>query len=369
MKFWNRLEQSFKHGQLRFFERLLGLRPCDPALIDHAAIRRILVVRQHDQLGDFLLSTPVFKAVRQRYPQAHITVVTRSYTARVADFNEYIDAVVPVFEHGGDWNLNRLAALLRLLRHKADLAIVLNTVSHSLTSDLIARFGARRWVLGSEHRRFAGTSRNFFYSLLAPHPEEPRHQSQRNLDIVHYIGIQGEDLHEHMRLRPEELAWAAAHLAELGREPGRPLVAIHPGAGKLANRWPASRFAAAANQLAREFNAQIWLTWGARETELGTEILAALDKSALCSSHPDIRKMAAILAAAHLFLCNDTGVMHVGAAVGTPLVAVFGPTDPAQWKPWGDEFVAVRTADGRCESVGLDLVLPPARALLQSSLR
>jgi len=74
--------------------------------------------------------------------------------------------------------------------------------------------------------------------------------------------------------------------------------------------------------------------------------------------------MAALLAEADLLLCNDTGVMHVGAAVGTPLVAVFGPTDPALWKPWGEEFAAVRAEDHLCASVTLDQFLGPARRML-----
>lgn len=367
MKPWNRFEQFFKHNQLKFLGRLLGVRTKQPAGIDHAAIRRILIVRQHDQLGDFLLSTPVFKAVRQRYPAAHITAVTRSYTAHVAEANDCLDAVVPIYEHGGDWTLARAAAVLRLLRSRADLTIVLNTVSHSLTSDLIARLATRGTILGSGHLRFSGTQRNFFYHLEAPWLEGVRHQSQRNLDILAPLGIHGEDLHEHLQLRPGERAWAAEHLRRLGRERQRPLIALHPGAGKLANRWPAARFAAAANQLAAESGAQIYVTWGANEEELGEELLAALDQPPLYSRHAEIRKMAALLAAADLFLCNDTGVMHVGAAVGTPLVAVFGPTDPAQWKPWGEDFVAVRAADHTCASVTLEQLLAPARALLEKS--
>jgi ADP-heptose:LPS heptosyltransferase len=365
VKPWNRFEQFFKHSQLRFFQHLLGVPALRPEQIDHAAIRHILIVRQHDQLGDFLLATPVFKAVRERYPQAFITVVTRSYTAHVAESNAYIDTVVPIYEHGGDWTLDRAAEVARLVRHKADLTIVLNTVSHSLTSDLIARCSTRGVILGSEHLPFSGTTRNFFYHLNAPWLAEVRHQSQRNLDILRPLGIQGGDLHEHIHLRQEEMAWAARHLAELGREAGRPLIAIHPGAGKLANRWPAARFAEAANVLAREFNAQIYATWGGSEADLGEELLAGLDQP-LHSRHGEIRRMAALLAQADLFLCNDTGVMHVGAAVGTPLVAVFGPTDPGQWKPWGEAFVAVRAEDRLCISVTREQLLQPARNILRA---
>jgi len=364
VKPWNRFEQFFKHKQLRLFEKLFGYRQLTPDEVDYALIQRILIVRQHDQLGDFLLSSPVFKAVRGRFPQAHITVVTRKYTAAVAEANEYIDAVIPFYEHGGDWTWQALRRVLSLFRNKSDLVIVLNTVSHSLTSDLIGRWAARRYVLGSEHRQFQGTSRNFFYNLIAPYRQEEVHQSQRNLDIVGYLGIESDDLQEHMRLRPEEITWAQAHLSGLGWQPQRPLIAIHPGAGKAANRWPAENFAAAANQLAQENNTQIYLTWGSREGELGERLKSALSVPAMSSQHLDIRRVAALVSQAQLFLCNDTGVMHVGAAVGTPLVAIFGPTDPELWKPWGNAFVAVRAGDHLSASVTVEAVVSEGKKLL-----
>jgi len=369
VKPWNRFEQHFKHRQLAFFESLLGVEERSPAVIDHAAVQRILVVRQHDQLGDFLLSTPVFKALRGRYPGAEITAVTRSYTARVAEYNENIDRVVPVYEHGGEWTLQRLREVARLTGAKADLSVVLNTVSHSLTSDLIARFATRGFIVGSEHRLFKGTTRNFFYHINAPFLEGERHQSRRNLDILKPLGIEEGDLREHIRITAEESAWAREHLRSLGREEGRPLIALHPGAGKAGNRWPAARFAAAANILAAEAGAQIYVTWGRQEGTLGEELLAGLERPPLHSLHAEIRRMAALLTEADLFLCNDTGVMHVGAAVGTPLVAVFGPTDPALWKPWGEEFVAVRAQDQSCAAVTLEQLLEPARRMLQINFK
>ena len=369
MKPWNRFEQHFKHRQLAFLESLLGVEERSAAVIDHAAVRRIIVVRQHDQLGDFLLSTPVFKALRGRYPGAEITAVTRSYTAKVAEHNENIDRVVPVYEHGGEWTLQRLREVARLTGARADLTVVLNTVSHSLTSDLIARFATRGVIVGSEHRPFKGTTRNFFYHINASCLEGERHQSQRNLDILRPLGIEGGDLREHIHITPEESAWAREHLRTLGREEGRALIAVHPGAGKAGNRWPAGRFAAAANTLGAEFGAQIYVTWGRQEGALGDELIAGLERPPLHSLHAEIRRMAALLAEADLFLCNDTGVMHVGAAVGTPLAAVFGPTDPALWKPWGEEFVAVRAEDQRCASVTLEQLLEPARRVLQAGVK
>jgi ADP-heptose:LPS heptosyltransferase len=81
-----------------------------------------------------------------------------------------------------------------------------------------------------------------------------------------------------------------------------------------------------------------------------------------------MRQLAAVLSRADAFVCNDTGVMHLAAAVGTPLVAVFGPTDPDEWKPPGAEFIAVRGSGGRCEAVEVTQVLQALQALPGSRL-
>ncbi len=365
MTLWNRFEQYFKHNQLRLLESLLGRPTLSRQDFDPAVVRRVLIVRQHDQLGDFLLATPVFKAIRARFPDAHIAVVARKYTASLADHHDCLNAVIPFYEHGRDWTFKYLICFWRQLRSGYDLAIVLNTVSHSLTSDLIARFSNARYILGSGHRLFAGTRRNFFYNLIAPYANSFRHQSERNLDIVRYIGADTVDLHEHLTLLPAEKERARGHLQSMGWIPQNPLIAIHPGAGKIENRWPVRNFAYAGEKLGKMFGAQLLVTWGPHEENLGRELIANLRYPAVQIANLSLRELAAIFSQAALLVCNDTGVMHLAASVGTPLVAVFGPTDPAQWKPVGDPFIAVRAPDSRCASVNADQVIQAAIKLLR----
>jgi len=78
--------------------------------------------------------------------------------------------------------------------------VVLNTVSHSFTNDLLANFSGARYILGSEQLIFPGCTRNFFYNLTAPYSPVEKHQSERNLDIVRHIGVETDDLSEVMHL-------------------------------------------------------------------------------------------------------------------------------------------------------------------------
>ncbi|OPZ71199.1 MAG: Lipopolysaccharide core heptosyltransferase RfaQ [bacterium ADurb.Bin478] len=351
---WNRFEQTFKHQHLRWLEKWLGLPPLPMEQFDPALVRNILVVRQHDQLGDFLLSTPVFAALRTLFPGRPLTLVARENTAQLMRYDPNVDQVIPFAGNGRDWTLDALTALFSAVRNRFDLAVVLNTVSHSLTSDLIARLCCRRYIVGPEHLLFGGTSRNFFYNVTAPQPTAQRHQSERNLDIVRRIGLTGGDPHERIFITGEERAAAQRRWMGWGRDPRRPLVILHPGAGKLENRWPVASFAALANRLQETQSLQLAVSWGPAEEALGRELVAALHAPALIAVDKDLRRLAGLYSRAALFICNDTGVMHLAASVSTPLVAVFGPTDPALWKPWGDEFCAVRAEDHRCASVSVD---------------
>ena len=368
MKLWNRLEQAFKRKGLRFFEKWLDRGIVAPNFINLYEIRRILVIRQHDQLGDFLLSTPVFRALRQFFPQAHLAVIARTYTAELAQHNQYLNEVLVVPERLLWWTPAKIWRLLRGLRGGWDLTIVLNTVSHSLTSDLLAYFSGARYILGSEHRVFPGCRRNFFYNLVARYFSPIKPQSERNLDIVRHLGITTEDNSEMMTLAAVEKDFAEQFLRRQGVAEDTVVIVMHPGAGKIHNRWPAEKFAGLANLLHRQFNVRIILTWGPQENALGINLCRQLAFDPIVVHGLALRQLAAILAQGHVFICNDTGVMHLAAAVGTPLVAIFGPTDPLEWKPIGQKFIALRGENNSCESVSVQQVLQAAQTLLGSAL-
>ncbi len=368
MPWWNRIEQFFKCHGLALLEKWLAVEALAPSQVELAAIRRILVIRQHDYLGDFLLATPVLRALREHFPQAHIGVLVRRYTAAVARHNQYVNQVLVFEEHGWNWTPARVWRLWHQLRQGWDLAIVLNTVSHSLTSDLLARGSGARYCLGSEERVFPGCARNFFYNLIAPSAGESRHQTDRNLDIVRVLGIDTTEHGEHITLVAADHAFAAAFLAQHEISPTDRVVALHLGAGKLNNRWPVAKFAALANTLQRDYRVRLLAAWGPQEADLGAAFLRQLNFSPVVVANLSLRQLAAILAHVDGYVCNDTGVMHVGAAVGVPLVAIFGPTDPTLWKPKGEKFIALRGASGQCANVEPDQVLQALLRLISPPL-
>lgn len=390
---WYRFEQIFKRNALRWLEKLLAREPLSPAQINLAEIKRVLVIRQHDMLGDFILATPVLPALRAALPQAHIGVLVRGYFAEVVAQHAEVDEVLLFHEHGTQWTFARAWRFWQQLRSGWDLTIVLNTVSHSLTSDLLAYFSKARYILGSEHRVWEGCSRNFFYHLLAPYSAEEKHQSERNLDIVRYLGIASQGAAEVMHLTQEERARAFIKLKENGLAssraptvaqaslpadkkpvlltpgslPAKLVIGMHVGAGKIPNRWPIEKFAELAQRLREEHEAEMVLFWGKNESELAEKFCAQVHFAPIKIAPTSLREMAACFTHCAAMICNDTGVMHVCAAVDVPLVAIFGPTPPELWKPVGEKFIAVRGKDETTANVSVEEVRLALERLLRGN--
>jgi ADP-heptose:LPS heptosyltransferase len=339
-----------------------------------STFERILVVRQHNQLGDMLCAVPLLRALRARFPAAEITLLTspvnRDAMLGLEHVNEIVDYDKRRYIGASESNPTRLLRFVGALRRKRfDLAIVPCTVSLSSTSDVLAyccgapvRIGA-----ASLEGRINPRVRLFTHAIELDWRNDPhRHQTLRNLDLAAPLGATTPDLSHQMTLDPREAgegrAWIERHAPEAGARIG-----FHPGAGKVANRWPAESFAEVANQLGAETGARAVITCGPMDEEPVRAMLARLEVPHAVVRGEPIRRVAAILARLDLVITNDTGIMHVAAAVGTPVLSLFGPTDAAQWAPLGPSSRALAASDGRIESIRADEVLRAARELFAAS--
>jgi ADP-heptose:LPS heptosyltransferase len=360
----SRGRDSAAEAGMRVLERLFGQEVLPPEAVDRNSIRSILVVRQHDQLGDFLLSTPVVRALRGHFPAARIGLLVRGYFQGIARLVPSVDEVLVYRERIPDWSWKNGGSFLRALRGRWDLAVVPTTVSHSLTSDFLAHYSGARYLLGSEARVFRGATRNFFYNLVARACDEGRHQTQCNLDIVRHIGVDTADPSPRLVISESERHAALRGLAELGFRSGLPAVAMHLGAGKKPNRWPVAHFAELARRVSGPGGAQVILFWGPGEEELRSRFAESAGVQTIDAGHPELARLGAICAECTALVCNDTGIMHLGAAAGAPVVAIFGPTDPEIWKPLGAGVIALRAPSHRTEDVPVAGAMSALRSLV-----
>lgn len=362
LKHW---EKKGKRGLTRVLGKALRARGEAGPMPDLADLRSILLVRQQNQLGDMLLGTPVFRAVRARAPEARIDLVTGDANHEPVRLCAHLDEVLRYDKAAYLRNPaagKRFADRLRDARY--DLVLVLSTVSFSTTSAWIAAVAgaAKRAGRPAPDGRGAEVCADL-YHWVQPAPVPLRHQTGVNLDQVTPFGADGDDWTPEMFLDGEQEREGAAALDETLGAPGEGLrVVIHPGAGKRPNRWPAERFGEVAAALMRDGH-RVAVATGPSETDLFAGVDAGAGRALPRLPGMPLHSLGGALRAADLLLANDTGVLHVGASVDAPVLALFGPTDPAQWCPSAPRVWFLRAADGDLRSLPTANVADAARSI------
>lgn len=324
---------------------------------DQLAVLRphtILVVRQHNQMGDMVCATPVFRALRETFPEAHLGLVTAPVNREVVQNNPHLDRVF-TFDQKMWRQPGRLAGFLGEIRgYGPDLAFVLSSVSFSVTSAAIALASGAPLVVGADSAPFGlDLSRHAFSLEMPSFPELDRHAVLHSLAPLQTVGISTDDLSTVVVPSAQQREQARAIISDLGLAAG--FWALHPGAGKRQNIWPAAQFAQTVRR-ALAAGHQVLVLHGPADGEALGSLTGLLDdklgQGVVIAPPCPVGVGAALLEKAERFLCNDTGVMHIAGAVGVPTVALFGPTDPLFWKPPTDRVVAVTSSRQRPDARG-----------------
>ncbi len=325
--------------------------------------RRILLLRL-ERIGDLLMTQPAIAAVRRRAPRAEIDLVVGSWSAPLAPLIGGVDRCetldVPWLAREGTGA--PLAALLRRARawkrRRYDLAV--NFEPDIRSNALLALSGARRRVGFASRGGAACLTDALEY-------DERVHTAVNALRLVDAAlsGAGGD--RESLDAAPARLSLpdeARRRAAECLRAAGGagPLVGLHASGGRLVKQWDPGRFAAVAARLARTHRAAIVLTGAPADRPLVGAVRADIPADVPVVDlvgRLDLVELAAVLERLDLFITGDTGPMHLAAAVGTPLVALFGPSDPARWGPLSNSARIVR-ADLWCSPCNR-IRRPPAR--------
>ena len=338
--------------------------------IDINSINRILIVRQHNEIGDMLLATPLFSAIRKKFPNSFISLIARPRNIDVVmnnpDINEIILFDVKKYRKS-PWMLLKL--LFDIRKKKFDLSIVPCTVSFSLTSAILSFLSGAKYRIGTDGKFFGFYDESsFFFNIYVP-AECKKHQVDINLDFIKILGIDGIDRRNKMRLLNEEEEYAKkllTKIARIGDSPLSPLIGVHPGGGKVQNRWQPSCFGKLIENILGDcprigyptklgaVPIKVLLMYGPGEDRIIREVLNNTQKMPIVVPLINLRMLAAIIKNCKLFICNDTGVLHIAAGVGTPTIAIFGPSNPDYWNPVGEEHVSVRGKDNTTGSVSLE---------------
>jgi heptosyltransferase-2 len=340
-----------------------------------------ILIRATNWVGDATMALPAVRAVRRRFPEAEIAIVARPYVADIyrdqAICNQLI-AYDPKGLHAGISGRERLA--LELRAQKFDVALLLQNAFDAAWLAWRANIPER---IG-----YARDGRSFLLTQAVPlprHGEIPAHEKFYYLELLRRAGwmdsLQDETFIE-LRVPEEKRRSAEKFLYESGVHRDALRIAIGAGASYgSAKCWPPPRFAEVANRLQSESDADVILFGTSAEAGVATAISADMRRPAIdLTGKTAIADLPALLSQCHLFIGNDSGAMHVAAAVGLPVVAVFGPTDPegtapvtprcniVQQKPYCSPcFLRRCPTDHRCmTAITVDMVEAAARPWLSS---
>lgn len=288
---------------------------------------RILVIKL-SAVGDLVLITPSLRALRTRFPKAHLSVLVGVQGRELLQRCPCVDELL-IYDRNRDGTLGGILRLGKKLRQRqVDLVVDFqnNRASHWLgfLSGAPQRFGSagRRWSRLLTHR-------------LAP-ARDPIAPVEHQFRLLELLGIQGASTHLELWPGPSDGERADDLLQEAWAADRQPLVVMHPGSNPrwLSKRWPLERYVELADALAVAANARVVLTGSAQERDLGDWIhRQAKVKPIVAMGRTSLNELAALIRRAHCFVGSDTAALHVAAAVGTPVVTLFGSTDPVRHLP------------------------------------
>ena len=362
-------ERRWKAGFAAVLRSLLRTRSASPPHPNQ--VRRVLIIRQHNQLGDMLCVVPLLRAVRQFAPSAHVTLLASPENASPMQHHRYLDDLI-LFDKRQfltRWGI-RPVRLVRFLEnlHKRnfDVVIIPATVSMSFTSDFLGWVTGAPWRVGARSLEGRANPAGVFHTLVRDLDWRGKesHQVMRNWEVAaDFLPVPHELAHEITLTKLEVAEGKSLIDSYLQNSPGA--VVLHPGAGKPANRWPVDRFARLAEYFLRETPLCVLVTAGPMDSAEHSYLEKALGNRVKFIVNEPVRRVASILLHCKLIVSNDTGIMHLGAAVGTPLLSLFGPTDPKQWAPLGPKNRYLLAEGGNLENLGFEEVRQVAGSMLQ----
>jgi lipopolysaccharide heptosyltransferase II len=287
-------------------------------------------------LGDVLQATAALAALRQGLPRARLALAVGTWSRPAIEGNPDVDEVIDCGAFGtpGRYGWREVWRFARSLRKRQfDLAVVL---------DRSPKVAVSPWLAGIRHRAgIDSAGRGFALTVRVPW-DRPRHEAELMLDVIRALGITPSD---EVRTRyvpsAESRRFATRVLEEWGLDGHFPLVVVHPGGANNPGmvmpekRWPAPKFAALADRLIADLDARVIMVGHGADQPLARQMrLAMRHRPVDLVGQTSLSQLAGLLERCHLYVGNDSAPLHLAAAVGTPVLGFFGPTDPAIYGPY-----------------------------------
>lgn len=309
--------------------------------------RKFLIVRQHNQFGDMLANVSIFRAIKETYKNAEITLIVSPQNYYAITKNKFVDRFFN-FDKKQLLNSQYRAELRSLLKEHYDVVVIPSTVSISSTSLILGRLANADIRIGPA--TLNGETNKYSYLVdrrinLDWRKYPDAHVSDFGLEIVRPFGISTKDFSSTVTFDESDINSVKDFFAKNEINTENTIIGLHVGAGKPQNRWSALKFAELIDQLNENYNCSVILTGSSSDIEELDFVTEHTKVKTVKLLNRTIPELAALISSVNLFITNDTGVMHVAGTTATPQISVFGPTNPFNWAPVGPNKYFIRKSD------------------------
>jgi len=325
--------------------------------------QKILVIN-FGQLGDVMLSLPAHKAIREKYPHAKITVLAGKACAKIIEFSRFADVVKPV-DRAAIRDGNKLWAGVQIIRlikkirdEKFDFVIDL----HSLSETNILGFlsGANSRLYANRENRSLDFLSNF--DTRPPLEDKIKHATDRYLDVLFPLGIKDAPRTVQLAPRKEDTETIEKLFKKKKVRTDVPIIGLFPGAGHPSRRWALENFAELANIFSKSDGLQVVVIVGPEEKDFISKAEKIFPVETCFLDKLTLTELAATMTRFSVLISNDTGPMHVAAAIGTPVVVLINHPTLVAYVPIGEHHRAINTND--MNDISVEQVYEKTREIL-----
>lgn len=296
-----------------------------------------ILIRGVNWIGDAVMTLPAIKAIRTAYPGRRISLLVKPWVADIFKGNPNIDDII-IYNKDAEGIAGKFRLSRRLRHENFGTAILLQNALDAAVLAVMSRIPER---IG-----YSRDSRGFLLTKPVAITDDilRMHHVDYYLNLLRSAGIEAERTEPHIYLGIDERLEAREKLSGLRR----PVLAINPGAAfGSSKRWLAENFADVADRFIEEYNGSVTLFGGPSETAIAQDILSHMHtgksgNAMVFAGKTSVRELIGLLSECDALLTNDSGPMHIGYAVGVPLVAIFGSTEPSSTGPVGASSIAIK---------------------------
>lgn len=289
-------------------------------------------------IGDSLMATPLLRSLKENKPHCWIGILIHKRVEQIFIHSPFVDEIITFSSHRD--LLSNLKITKRISKKEFDTAFLLKP---SFTKSLMCKLAHIKDIYGYESKKITFINRKI--SL----PPKGTHKMDYYLNLIESIGLKVSKKEPEFFLLPQEIEQVGSILPSSILN-SRLKVVLHPKANWALKMWPKEYFAQLGDKLIEELDASVIITGTRDDLDLAFQIKKLMkNKPYLLVGRTSLRELGAVLKRVNLFISADTGIMHLAASVGTPLIAIFGPTHPSISGPRGKGLIRLIYKNKECK--------------------